>query len=70
MRCSKPAAEIYRHCLEGLGVAPEQALFLDDREPNIEGAQQLGIHGLIFTNVAAAVAQLNGQYVLPELGLS
>ena len=65
--CSKPAPEIYRHSLDGLGVAPAKALFLDDREPNVEGAQQLGMHGLLFTNVAAAIAELKGRYLLPEL---
>ena len=65
--CSKPAAEIYRHCLDGLGVAPEKALFLDDREPNIEGALKLGMRGLLFSSVAAAIAELKGRYVLPEL---
>ena len=64
---SKPAPEIYRHCLDGLGVAPSEALFLDDREPNVEGARQLGMLALLFTNVAAATAELKGQYALPEL---
>jgi putative hydrolase of the HAD superfamily len=39
----KPAAAIYRHAIEGLGVAPEQALFLDDREENVEGARAAGL---------------------------
>lgn len=48
VRSAKPEERIYRHCLEGLGVAPEQSLFLDDRAPNIEAAQALGIHGVLF----------------------
>ena len=37
----KPTQAIYEHCLAGLGVRPHEALFLDDRSPNIEAAQDL-----------------------------
>lgn len=48
----KPDAEIYRHCLQCLGVAPEETLFLDDREANIRGAQALGIQGIVVQSPA------------------
>ncbi len=44
----KPEAAIYRHAIEGLGVEPEEALFLDDREDNVEGARAAGIHAEVF----------------------
>lgn len=44
----KPDEEIYHHCLQGLDVAPHEALFLDDRATNVEGARRLGIHALQF----------------------
>jgi putative hydrolase of the HAD superfamily len=47
----KPDPAIYHLLLERLGTAPEEALFLDDRLENIEGARQLGIQGLQFTTV-------------------
>lgn len=65
--CSKPDPEIYRHCLEGLAVKAADALFLDDREPNVQGARLLGMHALLFTDVNAAVAELEGQFDLPSL---
>ena len=40
----KPDPAIYRRCLEQLGVAPQQALFVDDRLENITAARQLGLH--------------------------
>jgi putative hydrolase of the HAD superfamily len=46
----KPDPAIYEHCLEGLGTAPEQTLFLDDRIANVQGAELLGIRALQFTS--------------------
>lgn len=54
---AKPDAEIFLHCLECLDVAPGEALFVDDREPNVQAAQALGIRGI----VAASPAQLREQ---------
>lgn len=48
VRSSKPGAAIYRHCLDGLGVLPSEAMFLDDREPNVTAARDLGMHALIY----------------------
>lgn len=67
VRLVKPEAAIYRMSLEGLGVSPEEALFLDDRPDNIRAAKDLGIHGLLFTTAADAAEQLNGRYALPSL---
>jgi putative hydrolase of the HAD superfamily len=44
----KPAAAIYKHSIDGLGVAPEQALFLDDREENVEGARAVGMQAELY----------------------
>jgi putative hydrolase of the HAD superfamily len=46
--CMKPAPEIFRLCLERLGVAPGDALFADDRLENVEAARQLGLQALHF----------------------
>lgn len=42
----KPAPEIYQHCLDLLDVAAEEAVFIDDFEHNIVGAQAVGMHGI------------------------
>ena len=46
----KPEPVIYEHCLAGMGLRPEEALFLDDRIENIQGAKRLGIEGVQFTS--------------------
>lgn len=42
----KPEPDIFEYCLMSLGVRPEEALFIDDREANIEGALRAGISGI------------------------
>lgn len=48
VKMMKPEAGIYRLVLEKLEVAPQQALFIDDSQPNLEGARAIGIHALLF----------------------
>jgi putative hydrolase of the HAD superfamily len=47
----KPQPEIYRHVLDDLGISAADAVFIDDREANVRGAQALGITGHLFTGV-------------------
>ena len=54
----KPEPAIYEHCLQGLGVAAREAIFLDDRLENCHGAEQLGIAAVQFTSRAEAMAKL------------
>ena len=49
----KPQPEIYRHALDDLGISAAEAVFIDDREPNVRGAEALGITGHLFTGVTA-----------------
>jgi putative hydrolase of the HAD superfamily len=46
VRLIKPDPAIYEHTLRGLGVKASEALFLDDREVNIQAARALGIHAI------------------------
>jgi putative hydrolase of the HAD superfamily len=60
---SKPDPRIYALCLARLGVAPPVALFVDDREDNVEGARRAGLQALRFTGdetVPALRARLFG----------
>ncbi len=54
----KPHAEIYRHVLADLGISPADAVFIDNRERNVRGAESLGITGHVFTTVPALRAFL------------
>ena len=47
----KPEPEIYNACLKGLGVAPEESVFFDDVQQNIDAALKLGINAFVWTNL-------------------
>jgi putative hydrolase of the HAD superfamily len=55
---AKPSREIFEHCLNGLGVSASEALFIDDREANIESARNLGIVGIVAPTTAGLVEKL------------
>jgi len=67
---SKPAPEIYEHCLRGLGIDADDALFIDDRPENVHGAEALGMHGLVFTSARDLAAQLAGRFDIPPPGIA
>lgn len=48
---AKPDPAIYRLTLERLGTRPEEALFIDDKQPNIDAARALGMPALQFSTV-------------------
>jgi putative hydrolase of the HAD superfamily len=52
VRLIKPDPAIYVHTLRGLGVAAAEALFVDDRENNIQAADTLGIRAIQFRSIA------------------
>jgi putative hydrolase of the HAD superfamily len=54
----KPHPEIYQHVLEDLGISAAEAVFIDDREANVHGAELLGITSHVFTDVTALRAFL------------
>ena len=66
---AKPDPAIYRYTLEKLGTRPEETLFIDDRQENIETAAALRIKALLFTNVAQLRADLIAQSLDKELPL-
>ena len=53
VRMAKPDPEIYKHILAELGAAADEITFIDDRSENIDGAAQLGIRGIRFTDATA-----------------
>lgn len=48
----KPNPEIFLRTLVRLGVAPKEAIYIDDRRENVDAAQVLGIQGILFTNTS------------------
>jgi putative hydrolase of the HAD superfamily len=56
----KPQPAIYEHCLKGLGVAADRAIFFDDRIANCQGAEMLGLRAIEFLNRDAVLLQVRG----------
>ena len=50
IRARKPEKLAYTIVLDYLGIAPGEALFLDDTAPNVVGAADAGIKGIIVTS--------------------
>ena len=47
--CCKPSPEIYKIALDQFHLSPEECLFVDDMEPNVRGAEAVGIPAFQFT---------------------
>ncbi len=44
----KPDPRMYELALQRTGCRPEEAVFIDDREVNVEGARALGMHAVLY----------------------
>ncbi len=58
VKMQKPDLRIYQLAVDRLGVLPENAVFLDDVQANVDGARQAGLQAIQFTSRADALAQL------------
>jgi putative hydrolase of the HAD superfamily len=67
LRIAKPDAAIYHHVLKQLGTRPEETLFIDDKQVNIDAANALGMKGVLFTNVDRLRADLIARGLDKEL---
>jgi putative hydrolase of the HAD superfamily len=56
--CRKPDPRFYQIALDELGVAPEQAVFLDDLGVNLKPARQMGMRTIKVVDPAEALAEL------------
>jgi putative hydrolase of the HAD superfamily len=62
----KPDHRIYLRTCERLGVGPERAVFLDDREDNVVAAREVGMLGIRFLHTRQAIADVEAS--LGKLG--
>jgi putative hydrolase of the HAD superfamily len=56
--CRKPEARIYELTLERIGMPAGACLFIDDLQPNIEGAEAAGMSAVHFRDNAQAIAEI------------
>lgn len=54
----KPDPKIYRLTLERLGCKAEESIFIDDRPVNVEAAENLGIHGVVYRTREQAIGDV------------
>ncbi|MDV3429592.1 MAG: HAD family phosphatase [Bacillota bacterium] len=54
----KPEKEIYELLLDKYSLKPEECLFIDDFDKNIEAASELGIHGICFKDAKSVYEYL------------
>jgi putative hydrolase of the HAD superfamily len=59
----KPEPEFYKHCVAVAGVAPSEAVLIDDMPENVQGARAAGLHAIQFTGLEPLRASLK------ELGI-
>jgi len=55
----KPNPEIYHYLTRKYKISPEEAVFIDDRKRNVEGAVACGFHGILFQNYPQAKKELD-----------
>ena len=48
---AKPDARVYQAMADLLGLEPEACLFVDDRDHHVAGAQDAGMHAVMYTNL-------------------
>ena len=48
--CIKPSPRIYQILLERFGLNASDCVFIDDRQPNVDGADAVGMTGILFTS--------------------
>jgi putative hydrolase of the HAD superfamily len=55
----KPGSEIYKLTLNTYSLEPAETVFIDDLPGNIKAAEDLGVHGILFTDIAEVKKQFN-----------
>ncbi len=58
VRLIKPDPRIYQLFLETFGLDPAQAIYIDDSHANVESANAVGMHGIVFKNADQLRAEL------------
>ena len=62
---AKPDPVAFERTLERLGVAPQEAIFIDDSPRHVAAARALGVHAIHFTTADALEEQLAELLALP-----
>lgn len=66
MRTLKPEAEYYEKVIRGLALDPQEIVFIDDRQENIDAAKKAGMTGILFRDPPSLIESLEA---LPNVKL-
>ena len=66
VKASKPGKEIYEYLIKDSGINPEEALFIDDSQANIEMGAQMGLNSMYYDITKNLENEVNMK--LKELG--
>ncbi len=55
---AKPDSAFYHIAINWLGVPPHEIVFVDDRPENIEAANSIGMHGILYKDTAQTIADV------------
>jgi putative hydrolase of the HAD superfamily len=55
---AKPDKRIYHLALERLGAKPEETVFIDDAQVNVQAANDIGMQGVLFRSPEASLQQV------------
>jgi glucose-1-phosphatase len=58
LKMSKPDPQIYQFVIKKMKVLPQEAIFIDNLEVNVDGARKVGIHAIRFTDYDSLVKKL------------
>ena len=62
----KPFREYFQQVLQALDCAPDQAVFVDDLIENVQGARNVGMHGIHYTSNADLFERLAALDIRPH----
>jgi 2-haloacid dehalogenase len=55
---ARPDSASYHIAIDWLGVPPHEIVFADDRPENIEAANTIGMHGILYCDNAQTIADV------------
>jgi putative hydrolase of the HAD superfamily len=55
---AKPDSKIFEYVLNDLNIKPEELLFVDNQQNNIDAARKIGIKTLLFTDIKSLISSL------------
>jgi 2-haloacid dehalogenase len=65
VRLLKPDRRIFEHCFKTFGIEPDNAVYIDDLQRNVEAATALGMRGIQFTEPGALRSELVKAGLIP-----